>query len=168
MNKDPLSLLPAPQPGEIRIAVLDGEATFLAHLQESEVNAVLDAFEKRTKISENDRANQMVHASIRIGIAKALRQENAADTFTRVLAAGVLWLAMRHWKNGAEIVRGVKIMLREDKTPVITASIANPVPEGTMPDTAWAFMVGETIHDGREQLEKLDSEQVILVKQDED
>lgn len=159
---DLLSLLPEAQDNEMRIVVLEGKNTFLATLEREKAEDIMNAFEKTMGIPWEERQSQMTHAMMRIHIATALRKPTASKTFRNIYAAGVLWLAMRHWTNGQEIINGVDAMLKEKKTPVITASIANPVPDQTVADTAWAFMVGEGIHDGRDQLKNLESNKVII------
>jgi len=163
MKKDLLALLPKPAKGEIRIAVLSGEDSFVAHLDRKEAEEKMDAFEKRASLKKDDRKNKETHGSIRIWAAEGLRKPNADKAFANLLASGILWLAMRHWKEGDLIIKNVDAMLKENKTPVITASIAIPAPEGVMPDTAWAFMVGEKVHDGREQLKGMAPDQVKVI-----
>lgn len=162
---DPLTLLPHPEPGELRIVVLDGANTFMAHLPRDTCEDVMDAFERRTSMTLQARTSRETHASVRIQVAEGLRKEDAEARFTDVLASAVLWLAMRHWSNGDAIIDGVDELLGQGRTPVITASIADPAQGRFMPDTAWAFMVGEKIHDGRAQLAKLGPEEVRMIGQ---
>lgn len=163
MKKDPLALLPKPVKGEIRIVVLSGEDSFVAHLSRKDAEERMDAFEKRASLKKDDRKSKEAHGSIRMWAAEGVRKSNADNAFASLLVSGILWLAMRHWKEGDLIIKNVDAMLKENKTPVITASIAIPVPEGVMPDTAWAFMVGEKIHDGRDELKGMAPEQVKVI-----
>ena len=165
-HEDALSRLPAPDPGETRLVVLDGENTFIARVPQGRAGDIMDAFEKRASMTIAARTSRETHASVRIEVARGLRAPNAEARFTDVLAAATLWLAMRHWSNGGAIIEGVDELLRQGTTPVITASIAAPAPERTMPDTAWAFMVGDRIHDGRERLRDLGPQEVVLVGRD--
>lgn len=160
---DPLTLLPHPEPDELRIVVLDGANTFMAHLPRDTCEDVMDAFEKRASMTIEARTSRETHASLRIQVAEGLREDDAEARFTGVLASAVLWLAMRHWSNGDAIVDGVDELLGQGRTPVITASIADSAEGRFMPDTAWAFMVGEKIHDGRAQLAELGPEEVRMV-----
>lgn len=162
---DPLTLLPHPEPGELRIVVLDGANTFMAHLPRDTCEDVMDAFERRTSMTLEARTSRETHASVRIQVAEGLRKDNAEARFTDVLASAVLWLAMRHWSNGDAIINGVDELLGHGRTPVITASIADSTQGRFMPDTAWAFMVGEKIHDGRAQLAELGPEEVRMIGQ---
>lgn len=164
LSKDnPLSRLPPPEPGEIRIAVLEGSNTFLAHTQRSQCNAIMDAFERRAGLTQSARTSRETHASIRIDVARGLRMPDAEARFTDVLAAAVMWLAMRHWSDGRAIARGVDDLIEQGRTPVMTAAIADPDGGRFMPDTAWSFMVGERIHDGRDQLRTIGPEEVRII-----
>lgn len=162
-ESDPLSRLPSPEPGEVRIVVLDGANTFLAHAQRIRCDEIMDAFEKRAGLTQSARSSRETHASIRIDVARGLRTPDAEARFTDVLAAAVMWLAMRHWSDGRAIARGVDDLIEQGRTPVMTAAIADPDGGRFMPDTAWSFMVGERIHDGRDQLRTIGPEEVRII-----
>lgn len=162
-KKDPLDLLPPPSPGEMRIAVLDGDNTFLAHVHRDRSEGIMDAFEKRAGLTQSARTSRETHASIRIDVARGLRMPDAQARFTDMLAAAVMWLAMRHWSHGRAIARGVDDLIGQGRTPVMTAAIAAPDKGRFMPDTAWSFMVGERIHDGRDQLRTIGPEEVRVI-----
>ena len=160
---DPLSRLPPPEQGEIRIVVLDGMKTFLAHAPRTKCEEIMDAFERRASMTHAARTSRETHASVRIEVARGLRTPEAEARFTDILAAATMWLAMRHWSNGKAIVDGVDDLLRQGITPVITAAIAEADEDSFMPDTAWAFMVGDRIHDGRDQLRTIGPEEVRVI-----
>lgn len=153
-----------PAPGEIQIVVLLGDATFLAWAPGASVDRLMNAFEARAGLSIEDRASQLAHASIRVRIARDLRSANAERLFTEVLATGCVWLALRHWSGGSDMRRGFEETMRSAGSAIVTCSIADPAPEGMMADSAWAFMVGTRIHDGRDQLAAVSPGEVEIVR----
>jgi hypothetical protein len=165
-NPDPLALLPDPAPGEMRIVTLEGSNTFMAMLLRDQAERTMDAFEHRAGLTAHGRTSRETHASIRIAVAEGLRRQDADARYTDVLAAAVLWLAMRHWSDGEAIMEGVDAMLAAGETPVLTASIAEADSGRFLLDTAWAFMVGRSIHDGRGQLSDLGPEEVRVIGKD--
>lgn len=160
---DPLVLLPDPVPGEMRIVTLEGNNTFMAMLLRDQAERTMDAFERRAGLTAHGRTSRETHASIRIAVAEGLRRQDADARYTDVLAAAVLWLAMRHWSDGQAIADGVDAMLAAGETPVLTASIAEADEDRFLPDTAWSFMVGRIIHDGRSRISDLGPEEVKVI-----
>jgi hypothetical protein len=153
-----------PAPGEIQIVVLLGYATYIAWAPGASVEQLMDAFEARSGLTPEDRASRLSHASIRVRIARDLRSADAAQLFTEVLASGCVWLALRHWSGGADIRRGLDETMRTEGAAVVTCSIADPAPEGMMADSAWAFMVGTRIHDGRAQLAAVEPGEIEIMR----
>lgn len=153
-----------PKKGEIQIVVLMDNNTFIAWAPADTVDSLMDSFERRMKLSEADRTDQIAHAAIRVRIAQALLGPDAEKLFTDVLAAGCLWLSMRHWSDGTTLSDGVSEQMQAAGSAVITASIATEPPPGIAPYTAWAFMVGDRIHDGRKQLSAISPGQVEIVR----
>lgn len=141
-----------PNPGEIQIVVLLGATTFIAWAPQTEVEGILDSFEKKAGLTVEQRTGQAAHAAIRIEIARHLRGPKAERMFTQTLAAGCLWLALRHWSGSQEMQDGLRKQMEQDDFAVVTASIPDHPPEGALHDSAWAFMIGSRIHDGRDQL----------------
>jgi len=160
---DPLALLPDPVPGEMRIVTIEGGNTFMAMLLRHEAERTMDAFERRAGLTAHGRTSRETHASIRIAVAEGLRRQDAEARYTDVLAAAVLRLGMRHWSDGEAIAEGVDAMLAAGETPVLTASIADADATRSVPDTAWSFMVGSRIHDGRNRLAQLGPEEVQVI-----
>lgn len=152
-----------PEDGEVQIVVLLGADTFIGWAQADAIGGVMDAFERRAKLAPADRTDQLTQAAIRAHIAGDLRGPDSARLFTEVLAAGCLWLAMRHWSRSAEMVEGLERQMAECNRAVLTLSIADPAPERMAPDTAWAFMIGDRIHDGRDRLARVTPGEVELI-----
>lgn len=161
-----LSRLPPPGPDEVRIVVLIGQGAFVAHESRARLDEVMDAFERRAGMTPAARTSRETHALVRIECARLLRAAGAEDRFREVVASAVLWLSLRHWSNGEAVLAGVDGLLEEGRHPVVTASIADVDPARTMPDTAWAFMVGEAVIDGRDRLEGL-APYIVQVEMDE-
>lgn len=153
-----------PAPGEIQIVVLLGDATFVAWAPGTSVDQLMDAFEVRAGLTAEDRASRLSHASMRVRIARDLRSGDAGRLFPEVLASGCIWLALRHWSGGGDIRRGFDETMRSAGSAVVTCSIADPAPEGMMADSAWAFMVGTRIHDGRAQLAAVQPGEVEIMR----
>lgn len=141
-----------PEQGEIQIVTLLGATTFIGWAPAERADSIMDSFERLARIPTEGRADHATHVSIRLETARLLRGPDAERLFTDRLAAACLWLAMRHWSNGEEVRRGVALQMEASGYAVITASIADPAPENTLQDSAWAFMVGSRVHDGRAQL----------------
>ena len=155
-----------PQDGEVQIVVLLGADTFIAWAPAASLDGLMDSFERRAGIKEADRTDQLAHASIRMRIAADLRGPDSERLFTDVLAAGCLWLSMRHWSRSAEMAMGLARQMEERNRAVLTASVADPAPEGMQPDTAWSFMIGDRIHDGRDRLALVAPGEVQLITRD--
>lgn len=158
MNEDPRT----PEPGEIQIVALLGVDKFIGWAPADTADALMDSFERRAHLTEEARTDQVVQAQVRMRIAQDLRDPNSGTLFRDVLAAGCLWLALRHWSNAALVRKGIDEQLATGRGVVVTASIADPAPNGAMKDTAWAFMVGDRIHDGRGQLANRVPNEVVL------
>ena len=155
--------LDAPAIGSLRIVTLLKDAAFVADIPYSQAATIMKAFENRAQLTHEDRNSRETHAAVRIDIAKGLRLPDAVDRFSDVLGSAVLWLALKHWSNGENLVKGIEAQIADEKPVVLTVSIADPAPEGSMADTAWAFLVGERIHDGRDQLYQTRPERVSLI-----
>lgn len=153
---------PMPSAGEVQIVVLLGTTTFIGWAQQQQLEDLMDSFETRSKLTEADRTNQISQASIRVEIARHLRSPEGERLFTDVLASGCLWLALRHWSNGKEMQAGLVQQMEQTGFAIITASIPDIAPDGMTPDTAWAFMIGSKIHDGRTQLADIKPGEVSL------
>lgn len=141
-----------PQKGEVQIVVILGPMIFIAWASRDKVEGLMDSFEQRAKLTQDDRTSQLAQASVRVEIARLLRGDAAERHFTEVLAAGCLWLALRHWSGGEQMRKGLDKQMEDTGYAVVTASIPDVAPAGQAPDTAWAFIIGSRIHDGREQL----------------
>lgn len=141
-----------PARGEIQIVVLLGATSYVGWAPAERVGSVMDSFEKRAGLTEADRSSRETQAGVRAEIARLLRGENAEQVFREVLAAGALWLSLRHWSGAERMRQGLEQQMALTGSAVITAGIADPAPEGMAPDTAWAFMVGSRVHDGRPQI----------------
>ena len=155
-----------PEKGEAQIVVLLESATFVGWAPYKTVDQLMDAFEKRSRLTVDDRDDQLAHAAVRVRIAQGLRSKQVETMFPEVLAAGCVWLALRHWSAGDRMRQGVQDTMDEHGFAVITCSIAVPPPEGMMPDSAWAFMVGDRVHDGRPRLAAVTPGEIELVLRD--
>ena len=152
-----------PEQGEIQIVVLLGEAVFTAWTPREQAVAHMDSFEARSKFTVEDRADQHVHGAIRAEITRLLRGPDAERLYGDVLASGVLWLALRHWSASEEVERGIATEFEKTGYAILTASIPDETPPGVHPDTAWSFMVGSTVHDGRARLAKAPPGKVFVI-----
>lgn len=74
-----------------------------------------------------------------------------------------MWLALRHWSNPAEMQKGLDQQISSEGRAVITVSIADKTPKNIQPDTAWSFMIGSQIHDGRSQLTEIEPGNVKVI-----
>jgi len=155
-----------PKQGEAQIVVLLESATFIGWAPFDTVDHLMDAFERRSHLSVGDRTDQVAHAAMRVRVAQGLRSQEAAEIFPEVLAAGCLWLALRHWSASERMREGVERTMDEHGFVVITCSIAVPPPVGMIPDSAWAFMVGDRTHDGRPRLAAVTPGEVELILRD--
>lgn len=159
-----LETMEPPAAGELRLVVLVGGTSFITTTPRDRVTNLMDAFEKRIGISNEDAQNQMVHGSLRITIAKELRSADGLRWFNEVFAAGCLWMALRHWSQGNAMMQGLDAQMKQDGYAILTVSIADEAPEGVHPDTAWAFMIGSAVHDGRPGLLKQPVGEIKVIK----
>ena len=155
-----------PADGEVQIVVLQGANTFIGWAPAIAIEGIMDSFERRAGLKPEDRDDRLCHAAMRVRIANDLRGPDAERLFTDVLAAGCLWLSLRHWSRSAEMTGGLRRQMAETGSAVVTASIAEPPPESMAPDTAWAFMIGDRIHDGRKRLTDVQPGEVELITRD--
>jgi len=155
-----------PEPGEVQVVVLLGTTTFIGWAPATTIEGIMDSFERGASITAEERYDQTVQASIRMETARLLRGPDAEHLFTDRLAAACLWLALRHWSRSEEMAKALREQMAAAGRAVVTASIADPAPEGTMPDTSWAFMIGSEVHDGRPQLAAQPPDQVLLYQRD--
>lgn len=156
--------IPIPEQGEIRIVVLLGGAKFIGWVPRDRMDRILESFERSRKLGAADRTDRYVQASLRVWIAEALRRPEAERLFTDVLAAASLWLALNHWSNAADMRAGLDRQMDETGYAVITASIPDASPDGMVRDTAWAYMIGSGIHDGRAQLAQVKPGDVVVTQ----
>lgn len=155
-----------PESGEIQIVTLIGADMFLAWAPAETIEDLMDAFERRAGLTESARSDREAQGVMRIRIAEALRshpREKAEGSWQEVLASGCLWLALRHWSSAEQMGKGLKEQIERSGSAIITASIPDRPPEGMMADTAWAFMIGSNIHDGREELARTPGGEVRIV-----
>lgn len=152
-----------PAQGEIQIVVLLGDTTFVACAPRDDAEGLMDSFEWRAHLSLGDRSNQLSQAAVRVEIARLLRGEDAERHFKDVLAAGCLWLSLRHWSGSVQMQEGLERQMEETGYAIITASIPDQTPAGQAPDTAWAFIIGSRIHDGRGQLAATEPGKIFLI-----
>lgn len=144
--------------------VLLGTTTFIGWASADSVDDIMDSFEQRLGLPSEARTSRDMQARIRIDVAERLRLPDAETRFTDVLAAACLWLALRHWSGSGEMRTGLAKQMADAGMAVVTASIADPAPEGAMADTAWSFMVGGRTHDGRDRLRGLGPETVEIIR----
>lgn len=158
-----MSEVRTPEAGEVQIVVLIGVDTFIGWAPATQVGGIMDAFERRAGLTIEDRTSQLSHAAIRVKVATSLREPGSARLFTDVLAAGCLWLALRHWSNSDDMAEGLDRQMSQTGSAVVTASIPDNAPPGMAADTAWAFMVGSRVHDGRPRLATVEAGRVELM-----
>lgn len=151
-----------PEPGEIQIVALLGASTFVSWAPADTVEALMDAFERRMSLGEGARTSLETQMRVRLWAVDTLRSERAGTAWGDVVAAGCLWLSLRHHSGAAEMRKGVDAQLATSGV-VVTASIGES--PGALPGTAWSFMVGDRIHDGRMQLAATPHSQVVVMRE---
>lgn len=156
--------IPPAIPGNVQIVVPMQGITFVGWAPISDVEAIMDSFERRARIDRDRRHDRIDQMRVRIEIARLLRGPDAADRFTDVLAAGCLWLALRHWLNGAEMRSILDARMERSGSAVLTVCIADPTPETSMPDTAWAFVVSDRVDDRRKAFDGMPPDTAALLR----
>ena len=146
-----------PMPYEVKLVVLIDNIQYHSFIEEPRVTWILDSLEKRFQIAEPRRSDRLWHMSLRQSVAKRLRQmETSKAFFDDAGGACCLWLGLRHYEGGEQLRKGLEATI--SKGAVLTISIGNS--PGSAPDTAWSFMIGHDIHDGREALARHRPDQV--------
>lgn len=137
-----------PAPGEIRVVLLLDETTFIGWAPGSTIDALMDSFERRYAMPVERRLDQIAQMQLRVDIAQKLRQNGCEAAWTDRLCAGCLWLALRHYSHSQRLRDAIDGLIPVGV--VLTISVSPHA--GSYPDTAWAFMVGTCIQDGRQHL----------------
>ncbi len=144
------------------VVVLDGLTCF-AWPPRDGLDDVMDAFERRAGLTPSDRTSLEGQMSLRLWVHDLLRGPGADARFTDVGAAACLWLALRHYSAGHDLRRGLDEQVVAGDA-VLTISIGHT--PGTLPGTAWSFMVGDRIHDGRPRLAETPPCTVTILERD--
>jgi hypothetical protein len=131
------------------MAVLIDDVQFHVFLQKDRIGGLLDAMERRLTGGASLRHDRLAQMSLRQWVAAQLRdRKRAAAMFDDVGGAACLWLALRHYAGSDDIARGID--RHDEEGMVLTVSIGEAI--DSAPGTAWCFMLGHDVLDGRDQL----------------
>lgn len=155
----------SPRQDELKMVVLVDDAQFHVFLEKSRIDGILDAMERRLKGGPTLRRDRMAQMSLRQWVAAGLRdRQSAAAMFDDVGGAACLWLGLRHYAGSDDIARGIDRHDREGM--VLTVSIGEAM--DSAPGTAWSFMLGHDVLDGRAQLAVQPSDRIRIFGTDID
>lgn len=138
-----------PSPGRLKLVVLIDEMQFHSIIPGDAIEGLVSSMEDRIKGGQDARHDMPTQMSLRSWVATVLRErETAKASFDDVAGAACLWLTMNHYREGGRMREAVRSTIGAGTT--LTVSIADS-PEAAS-GTAWSFMVGDRIHDGRGHL----------------
>lgn len=155
----------SPKPGDLRIVALIDGLEFTTAVPCRLVDGIMDAFERRHALAKGDRDNRDIQMRMRMAIAERLQAPGADAIFAGTLAPGCLWLAMRHWSNAADMSAGLSGQMDETGQAVLTVAVGGS--PSSLPGTAWSFMIGDAVHDGRARMAELGPDRVVVVRKDD-
>lgn len=146
-----------PAANEIKMVVLLEDIQYHVFLPLERLDPIMDALEERLEGGATLRGDRLAQMSLRQWVAGQLRDRSRAQkVFDDVGGAACLWLGLRHYEGATDLRNGIDRHAEEGV--VLTISIGTAI--GSAPDTAWSFMVGREIHDGRRLLSEQPSDRV--------
>lgn len=153
-----------PMPGELKLAVLVGRIQFHAFQPVAALDPLMDAVERRFRDGSSLRHDRIGQMSIRQWVSSELRGDvkAAQARFDDLCGATCIWLALRHYEAAAHMMDAVH--RHAEGGVVLTVSIGdNP---SSAEGTAWSFMLGHDVHDGRALLADQPSDRLLLYGSD--
>jgi len=147
----------SPRHDELKMVVLIDDMQFHVLLEKSRLPHILDAMERRLKDGPSLRHDRLAQMSLRQWVAVQLRdRRRAAAVFDDVGGAACLWLGLRHYSGSDDIMRSIE--RRDHEGMVLSVSIGEAM--DSAPGTAWSFMLGDVVMDGRAHLARQHSDRI--------
>ena len=138
-----------PSAGQLKLVVLVDDLQFHSIIEMEAIEGLTTSMEARIQDGKGARTSLETQMSLRSWVAEALRsKETGKASFDRIGGAACLWLTLHHYREGARMREAVRAMA--DRGATLTVSIANS--KAAAPGTAWSFVVGDDMHDGRAHL----------------
>lgn len=149
----------------IQIVVILDDVTFVAETPYAALPRALGEFEDAWNITVADRTNQISQMRMRLAVYRALRGPEAEIRFREVMATACLWLSVRHWSNGEDIMTHITRLMEIDRSAVVTIAIDER--HDAMTGTAWAIMAARHVHDERAALRRQPVDTVTLITEED-
>ena len=150
-----------PMPGELKLVVIVGAVQFHAFQPVAVLDDLMDALERRLRDGERMRSDRLAQMSLRQWVAEQIGNadvEQAQATFNDIGGAACIWLGLRHYEASNHLRQSVDRHAGEGM--VLTVAVGDS-PQSA-PGTAWSFILGRSIHDGRAMLADQPSDRIAI------